>query len=152
MLRDEFNRLIHLFKEGAAGNLVNLEEVFAQSVEFFNHLKAQVENGGPEEKKEALQLMTEFHQRMTEESKKIAERSGLSEEQLVTYAENPANFTPKQWEAIQESKSQISQAGHNLARTLYEKGRELPPEALHKEEKKKPLGPKKPKKSSWIRS
>ena len=149
MLKDEFNRLIKLFQEGAEGKQINLEEVFSQSLEFFQHLKAQMETGNPEEKKEAMTMMAEMYKQMIAETKKISERSGLSEEQLMSYAENPANFTPDQWKQIQESRQKISEAGQDLSKVIQElaKGGPLPTPSPKKEEKKG----KKSKKSQWMR-
>ena len=121
-----------------------------QSVAFFDRLKQQVQKGDEEEKEEAMEMMAQLYERMTQESKKISERAGLSEDELLAYAENPANFTAEQWRALQESKVNISRAGRELAKAVYEKGKEgiLPPP----EKKKKPTSLKKIKKSGWMRS
>ena len=151
-LRDEFNRLIKLFHEGAAGKQpVNLEEIFRSSLEFFEHLKAQIQTGTPDEKKEALMMMAELYNQMTAETKHITERSGLSEEQLVSYAENPGNFSPEQWSAIQESRQRITKAGQDLAKVIQMISQAGPPSEKPKDEKKPPH-PKKHKKSNWLRS
>jgi hypothetical protein len=148
MLKDEYHRLIKLFHEGAEGKSINLAEVFSQSLEFFKHLQAQMEQGSPEEKKEAMAMMSEMYNQMMVETKKITERSGLSEEQLLAYAENPANFTSDQWQQIQESKQQISEAGKDLSKVLQDLAKITPPT----QEEKKDTGGKKSKKSQWMRS
>ncbi len=148
MLKDEFNRLIKLFQEGAEGKQINLEEVFGQSLEFFQHLKAQMETGNPEEKKEAMTMMAEMYKQMIAETKKITERSGLSEEQLMSYAENPSNFTPEQWKQIQESRQKISEAGQDLSKVIQELSKGGPIASPPAKEEKKG---KKSKKSQWLR-
>src|SRR5580704_17487242 len=100
MLRDEYNQLITMFHEVAEGKTLNLEQVFKQSLEFFEHLKAQIVTDTPEEKQEAMKMMAELYNQMITESKKITERTGLTEEQLMAFAENPANFTKEQCESI----------------------------------------------------
>ncbi len=149
MLKDEYERLLKLFQEGAEGKSINLGDVFGQSLTFFQQLKAQIEKGTSEEKKEAMAMMSEMYQQMMLETQKITKRSGLSEEQLVDYAENPANFTPEQWKAIQESKEKILHAGEDLAKTLGKRGRDQPEE---KEQGSKQPKDKKGKKSSWMKS
>lgn len=144
MIKDEFNRLIKLFQDAAEGKVVNLEEVFARSLAFFEHLKEQIAQGSEEEKKEAIAMMAEMYAKVMEDTKKISERSGMSEEQLLAFAENPANFSPEQWQKIQESRDQIYKAGQNLAKTIQSQGAPL----SQKEEKKG----KKSKKSQWMRS
>jgi hypothetical protein len=152
MLKDEYNRLIKLFHEGTEGRAVNLNEVFTHSLEFFQHLKVQIEEGGPEEKKEAMAMMAEMYNQMMLETKKITERSGLSEEQLLAYAENPANFTSEQWQQIQESKSKISEAGQDLTKVLKDLNKGVPFPGTPSKEEKKGAGGKKSKKSQWMRS
>ncbi len=139
-LRDEFNRLIKLFHEGAEGKKpVNLEEIFRSSLEFFEHLKAQIQTGTPDEKKEALMMMAELYNQMTAETKHITERSGLSEEQLVSFAENPGNFSPEQWRAIQESRQRITKAGQDLAKVIQMISQAGPSPEKPKEEKSLPI-------------
>jgi hypothetical protein len=145
MIKDEFNRLIKLFHEAAEGKIINLEEVFGQCLAFFERLREQIAKGSIEEKKEAIAAMAEMYTKMMEETKKISEQSGMSEEQLLSFAENPANFSPEQWQKIQESRDKIYKAGQNLAKTIQEHGAAPQPQ---KEEKKG----KKSKKSQWMRS
>lgn len=147
MLRDDYNRLMKLFQEGAEGKKIDLDEVFKQSIEFFQHLKGQIEKGSPEEKKEAMAMMAEMYNQMMAETKKITQQSGFSEEQLLAYAENPNNFSPEQWKQIQESKQKISEAGQDLSKVIQDLAKgALPPKG--KEEKKG----KTSKKSQWMRT
>lgn len=151
MLKDDFNRLLKLFHEGAEGKLSNLEEVFSQSLEFFKHLKEQMQKGTPEEKQEAIKMMAELYGQMMAETKKITEKSGLTEDQLLNFAENPANFTPEQWKAIQDSKQKISEAGQDLSKVIEGLSKEGSP-ADDEKKGKKGHGGKTPGKSDWMRS
>lgn len=149
MLKEEYHRLMSLFHEAAEGKIPNLEEVFTQSLEFFEHLKIQIVKGSQEEKQEALQMMSEMYAQMIAESKRICERSGMTEEQLLSFAENPINFSLDQWNAIQASREKIVKAGHDLARAIEDvvKAGSIPssyPEQKPKERKHK--------KSGWMRS
>ena len=101
MLKDEFTHLMSLFHEAVEGKQVNLEEVFSRSLEFLAHLKDQIATGSTEEKIEAMKMMKEMFDQMNVDSKQISERSGLTEEQLLAFAENPANFAPEQWREMQ---------------------------------------------------
>jgi hypothetical protein len=152
MLKDEFNRLIQVFQEAADGKPVNLEEVFGQSFAFFEDLKKCIANGTEEEKTEAIRLMSEMYQQMQESSRRICEASGMSQEQLVMFAENPANFTPEQWQTIQHSKEQIVHSGAELAQMLKKDASPqtgLPPP--RKDSTPKPKA-KKVDRSKWMRS
>jgi hypothetical protein len=93
-------------------------------------------------------MMAEMYKQMIAETKKITERSGLSEEQLMSYAENPSNFTPEQWKQIQESRQKISEAGQDLSKVIQELSKGGPIASPPAKEEKKG---KKSKKSQWMR-
>ena len=152
MLKDEFNRLSQLFANAAEGKESNLENVFKESLQFFEHLKEQIATGSPEDKVQAIQMMTKMYQQMMAETKRITERSGMTEEQLTAFAENPANFSKEQWESLQASKEQIQHVGEDIVKVI-EKGEVAPFAEGHRP----PTDPKKPKeiqgkRSKWIRS
>jgi predicted ribosome quality control (RQC) complex YloA/Tae2 family protein len=41
---------------------------------------------------------------LNEKAEEIFKRTGMTRDQLETYAENPNNFTPEQWESLQKVK------------------------------------------------
>ena len=149
MLKDEFDQLLTLFNDGAEGKLSNLEEVFSRSLEFFQHLQKQIQSGSSEERQEAIKMMGDLYTRMMQATKQITEKSGLSEDQLLSYAENPSNFTPDQWKAIQESRQKIATAGHDLAKTIAGQGASP---SQGEKAGKPPHGATKSKKSQWMKS
>ena len=148
MLRDEFNQLMKVFREAASasGKIPDLEAVFRQSAAFFEHLREQIAKGSPEEQKEAIRMMSELYAEMMAETKRISERTGLSEEQLASFAENPANFTPEQWNSLQASKDKILDAGSTLAKTVQNANKINEAAKPLKQEKKGPH------KSDWMKS
>ncbi len=148
MLKDEFEQLMALFHQAAEGKPVNLEEVFQHSLRMFEEMKEQIATGSPEDKIEAMRMMSEMYKQMITASKKITEASGLSEEQLSAFAENPANFSPEQWQSIQASKEQISKAGKDLVKKLQDVNKA----SKDPEKKIDDKGPPKGGKSGWIRS
>lgn len=158
MLKEEFNRLMNLFAQGAEGQAVNLDEVFKQSLVFFDHLNAQLQKGTDEEKKEAFLMMSEMYTQMMQQTKKISEKTGMSEEQLARYSENPSNFSPEQWAGIQEARRKMQVAGRGIAEAVHNLDSEIrhakKPEApaSSQEEKKGRTSGKRAKKSQWMRS
>lgn len=157
MLKDEFSRLMSLFADGAEGKPISLEQVFHESQVFFEHLNDRLKNGTPEEKKDALRMMNEMYAEMIKETKKICEKTGLSEDQLSAFSENPSNFSQEQWKGIQEAKEKMSQIGRVLAQSISSLDMPKPadnskgPFPEPESPKKKPP-PKKGKKSQWMRS
>jgi hypothetical protein len=155
MLKDEFEHLLDLIRQGAEGKAVNLHEVFSESMTFFQHFKEEFERASPEEKKDLMQMMMAMNKEIMQESQKILKNSGMSEEQLVAFAENPSNFTPEQWKDFQESKAGIHKAGMELFKEVHKTLPGTPPVKPHTVQpisKKEPGGPKKPHKTDWKRS
>lgn len=163
MIKDEFNRLMKLFHQGAEGKQINLQELFSESMAFFEKLKEEFAQGTPEDRRDALKMMSEMHKEVIAESQKIIKNSGMSEEQLFAFAENPSNFTPEQWQEFQKSKSQIHAAGMELVDSV--KKLILPPEKhehkLHSvqsieetptDETKKKKPKKSPGKTGWLKT
>ena len=140
---------MQLFQAAADGKSVNLEEVFKQSITFFEHLKQKMAKGTPEEKLQAIHLMTQMYQRMQSESGKIAKHAGMSEEELAEYAKNPANFTPEQWEHFQDSQSQLKHLGEDIVSEMKRSTSSLgkTPDPVKKVSKDKVV-----KKADWFRS
>lgn len=157
MLNEEFQRLMQMFEEGAAGKPVQLDLIFKEALTFFEHLNNQLKTGDAEEQKEALTMMKEMHAKINEQLKKIAASTGMSEEQLASYSENPGNFSQKEWAAIQEARHQMSKAGQNLVQSikgLDEASRKIiaPPASGGSSQIKKSHAAKRAKRSDWNRS
>jgi len=159
MLKDDFNHLMELFVQSAEGKQVDIQQVFSESLEFFEKLKYRIQNGTPEEKKEAITLMSEMHAKMMSEVRRVCDKTGMTEEQLLSYADNPANFSQDQWRNIQEAKEKMAKTGLDLARAVTGgKTDTIPSQAAGKEKvsaaeadtKKKSAS--KSKKSGWLRS
>lgn len=163
MIKDEFNRLMKLFRQGTQGKQINLQELFTESMAFFEQLKEEFAQGTPEERREALQMMAQMHKEVIAESQKIIKNSGMSEEQLFAFADNPSNFTPEQWQEFQKSKSQIHAAGMELVESVKKmilpaekhehklhSVQPIPEEPGDETKKKKPKKP--PGKTGWMRT
>ncbi len=154
MIKDEFDRLMSLFHDASSGKKVDLQQLFTQATGFFEHLKNELKNGTEEEKKEVLNMMSEMYKQILKETQQISKASGLTEEQLLSYADNPNNFTPAQWKSIQESKARIEKAGAELVRTVRQSTTQAKePSSTHPPLERKPHSPhKKSKRSDWTKS
>lgn len=148
-LKEECQQLSDLFRRAAEGQPIDLQRVFAQSLQFFEHLKVELHAEDPQRRQEAVAMLMEIYQHMITNTKLICETSGMTEEQLLSFAENPKNFSTEQWISIQESRQKIFNAGQELAKTLEDL-------SVPQIESKKPIknqdSSKKMKKSDWMRS
>lgn len=93
-------------------------------------------------------MIDEMYEKLQSESKRISEKTGMTEEQLMAFSENPKNYTPDQWRDIQNTKKKMMQMGRVV-------GKILKP-STPKEGSEKPLESKKivrkVKRSDWKRS
>jgi len=152
MIKDEFKRLSELLAQAQDIKSVQLEEILKEAVIFFNDIKEGFLKGTPEEKKEMIRMMTELQSKLQDIYKSVAEKSGMSEEELYVYSENPSNFSPEQWKLMQETKNKLFEA----TRQLYQKieGKEKTEALKNKQDKTKTPSKKPPgsKKSGWLKS
>lgn len=144
-LQEEFSRLVYLYHQAAEGKGGSTQELFRQSTAFMEHLKTQLAAGDEEDRAEAVLMMKELHKEMRILTKIMADKAGVSEEELIAGSENPANYTPSQWQELQESKQRLAQAGENLTQEIQGQNPKAP------ESPKKPVK-KRTKKSHWLRS
>lgn len=151
-LKEECQQLSDLFRRAAEGQSIDLQRVFTQSLQFFERLKVELQAEDPQQRQEAMTMLMEIYQHMMTDTKLICETSGMTEEQLISFAENPANFSKEQWESIQESRQKIFNAGQDLAKTLEQLSTPQEESKHSKNPAKPPSSSKKIKKSDWMRS
>ncbi len=130
MLQEEFSRLIFMYQEAAEGKGTSVQDIFQKSLDFIQHLKKEVAEGNEEDRQAAVKMMNELYQHMKNHTKTMCDRAGITEEEFIANAENPSNFTPEQWRAMQASREDLAHAGQDLVKLLREKerrrGKELP--------------------------
>ncbi|MCP5492517.1 MAG: hypothetical protein H7A40_05690 [Chlamydiales bacterium] len=147
MAQDEFDRLMEFFKLTPKERADRFEEVFANSADFFEKLNYILKNGSPEERKKMIEELQQLQSVVQEETHKLVESTGLSEEELKSFAEDPSNFTPEHWEMIQNARHSIQTDASEASKML--NFRPESPKPPSGEPKKKPKGPGK---SGWVKS
>ena len=151
LMEDELDRIISYFSLSPEEKEKKLETVFSDSVEYFARFRHIMENGTPEEKKKAAEKVMLLKQTIEQETEKVAEKTGMNMDQLTEYANNPENYSEKQWELIQKAKSQLAKDAAEV-RLLRESGDsktsgEGSPKVKKKSPRKKGTKPK-----GWISS
>jgi hypothetical protein len=152
MIQEEFSRLIDLYQQAAEGKGGSIDELFQKSLEFIEHLKKQIATGDEEDRQAGFRMMQELYDCMQAQAKTVAKSMGLNDEQLKANLENPANFTPEQWNKMQESNRRLSKAGEGLLEALQPKDPSAPAASPSPPPDKKGPKVKKAKKSNWMRS
>ncbi len=147
MMQEEFKRLVELFSLTQEGKKVDLDEVLREALVFFETLKETFKEGSEEEKREMIHVMSEMYAKLLSESKNIAEKTGMSEDELNHFCDNPNNFTQEQWSSMQEAKKKMFDSGREISHYLKGKTppKDLPP--LKEKGEKKSV---KVKKDKWI--
>ncbi len=148
-MEDEFDRIMGFFDLSPEEKEGRLQEVFEDSVEYFERFKYVMMNGTSEEKKEAVKKVMILKRKIEEETKRICDKTGLTPQQLAAYSNDPKNFSSDQWTAIEGAKKKLEEGLGALKKTS-KKERKEPPEGK-KGEEKTPKKKKKPPKN-WIQS
>jgi hypothetical protein len=149
-LRKEFDNLVSRFQKESKATNVDMMNVFRDSLVFFESIKEALKEANQEEKKEIMKLMGEMHEFLRLEAKKIAARAGLTEDQLQNFAENPDNFNPVQWKALENIKNKLAHSAQEVKEIIN-------PEAAAQAKKNKSTNSlskkhKASKKGGWLRS
>ncbi|MBM3208053.1 MAG: hypothetical protein FJZ57_05540 [Chlamydiae bacterium] len=149
-LRKEFEKLVNRFEKESKSSKVDMMNVFRDSLMFFESIKEALKEADLEEKKEIMKIMGEMHDFLRVEARKIAARAGLTEDQLQSFAENPSNFSPGQWKALEAMKNKLADSAQEVKEIIN-------PEAAAKSKKAKATNSlskkhKTSKKGGWLRS
>ena len=141
---DDFATIMKFFSMSQEERAEHFPEVFEQSAAFFERFNYIMKEGTLDEKRRMLEELQELQRVVQEETAKLSDTTGLSEEELKAFAENQSNFSEDQWNMIQSTKGRIEKnAGEvsNLLKFDESQGNGA-----------KPKKGKKPKKPGWIKS
>lgn len=146
-MKDEFDRIMEFFNLSPEEKEGRLQEVFEDSVEYFERFKHVIMNGTQEEKQEAVKKVMILKKKIEEETKRVCEKTGLTPEQLTSFTNDPKNFSPEQWNAIEGAKKRLDKGVSELKKEVKEKtGADISSDSKEDGKKKK----KPPK--NWIQS
>ena len=146
-MEDEFDQLMEFFASEGDEKEKDLEDVFSQSMEFFEKFKHILATGTEEEKITVRKKMDSLRAKIKEENKKHREKIGLSKEEISQLTDDTKNFTTKQWEIIQKTQEGLSKALKKKEQSMLSVKEERQ-KALKEKGKKKSTA----KRSSWLKS
>lgn len=147
---DEFGRIMKFFQMNAEDRAKHYKDIFTDSAEFFSRFNYVMKNGTVSEKRQMLEELQELQRTVKEETTKLTETTGMSEEELKRFAENQENFDQEHWDMIQGARERIQNDAAEIGEMLqFNFSKEGGSEALKSSNK-----PKKPKKDKpdWIKS
>jgi len=131
---------------------VPLEESLQAVVKFFERLLHASQSVPPENQKDWPAKIVEIAQKIQGALKKFSDATGMSEEDLLHYADNGENFPKEKWEQYQEARKIVAGFAKNIAlsQTLAQAPEGQKPEGeAQASDRKKPIQPKR---STWMKS
>ena len=115
-LHDELEQLKTRFQyEISKKGRSNLTVVMQDTIRVFEGFKAAlIQCKDVEERDQLIAMTKELQAFLALQSKQIAEKEGISEEQLRAQGENPNNYSPAEWRALEAMKSRIAEGGQEI--------------------------------------
>lgn len=150
MLKDHFDKLFEIFTKSSREKDLNLDLLLKETAAFFEEAKNELKTASKEDQEIIFSMLNQMYEKLQEESKRICDKTGMTEDQLSSFSENPRNFSPDQWREIQNTKKKMMQMGRVM-------GKVLKPKEKTQEDSETPAAPskkivRKVKRSDWRRS
>lgn len=146
-MEDEFDKLMEIFSEESEDKEKKLDEIFQRCTEFFDKYKYIIAQGTDEEKVAIQKKMSRLRDKLKEENEKAQTRLGITPDEIKALSHEPKNFTPKQWDFLQEAQAKLFQEKAEQAKRIHAEKESLE-EDLKDKSKKKPTS----RKSGWMKS
>jgi hypothetical protein len=143
-MHEEFKNIMNFFSLAPEEKSKHLEEVFQNSIEFFDKFKKTLQTGTPEEKSAIMKEVVELQEKLQSETARMCAETGFSEDQLKEYSNDKKHFSEDEWKSIQSAKVKFEQQAEELGSILpVPNKKEIAPSG----EKKAPKQKKK-----WVKS
>lgn len=154
MIKDKYQKLLHLIEKSIEE--ASLEDILKEAVQFFEELRREFPKADQDQRIEMVQMMNHLQELLKKVSKKVADQTGLTEDDLYALAENPSNFSPDQWQLVQETKKKLYDSVRKFSGAMEEETKKSQP-AEGQEVKKTPRPMRPPiirrsKRSDWMKS
>ena len=109
-ISDDVQALMNkLEKSVDAGGGPTIPHLLAEVLQLFDYLKNILPSTSATERQEIFLNMAQLHAFLQTQMQRLCSTTGLSEEQLLRFSENPDNFSKEQWALLDEVKSKMSQ-------------------------------------------
>lgn len=110
----------------ANGN-VNLLFMLREVVNLFERIKAVLPQTNVQERARFFTALHKLHAFLQTEAQRLSQKTGISEEQMSRYAENPDNFTKEQWSLLLEVKKKMGQQAIDMKAIMQKLEEQLVP-------------------------
>ncbi len=149
--REEYQKLLLLLEKSQTLQGFSLEEILSEAVLFFEELRKSFPTAPPEERQEMVEMMNQLQQKLQEVSAEASASSGMNEQEFFAYSENPSNFSPEQWNLVQETRRRLYDSARKFSESLgHEKKAQAPDSESHKKQPRPIRGAtKRSRRSEW---
>ncbi len=113
-MSQEFKKIMDFFAKSPEEKAEGLGEVFEESIAFFERFKHIMVSGSDEEKEEMRKNIMAMQEQIQQETERVLEETGMSEEEIQKIAQDPSQFSPDQWELIQSAQGQIHKQAEDI--------------------------------------
>lgn len=145
-IEEEFEELIAHYEKGELQD-IDVQEAMKLTMEFFTKLKERLATASPEEQQMLIEKVNAMYKRIADVTSSIAETTGMNEEQLLAYADNPDNFTEDQWAMIQRSKTMVENYSEDISQSIGSEDLKKESEKRHARTARRPGG-----RSKWMKT
>ena len=137
-IKEEYTKLMTLLNQTLDPEKFKLEDVLKEAVVFFDELRRVYPTAPKEEREEIMQMMQVLHSRLQEISKEVIEATGMSEEEVAEYSENPNNFSAEDWQLMQKTRGELTKSARRFSEALEEEKGPQTPQPKGERPKKRP--------------
>ncbi len=109
-----YNTLCELLENPESLTMDKLNTLISSSLKIFNEFVEISKSGDEAKKEEALKLILSFKEKLESTAKKTLEKTGLTQEQLMELASNPAAFSAENQNFIKEVQQSLSEFNKEL--------------------------------------
>lgn len=121
LITEEINQVMSdLQKSVDANGNIDLPTLLAEVVTLFENLKSVLPKTNPKERTDIVDKMSQLHTFLLKESKRLSSQTGISEEQMLRFAENPDNFTKDQWSLLEKVKTVMGAQTNEIKKVMEE--------------------------------
>ncbi len=142
-MKDNIKKLEELFNDLSDITPEKMETLVKESVKAFEQILLQLNSGDEKQRKEAQGVAEKLRDTLEKHSFKALEAINMNAKELEAFTNNPDNFSPEEWEAMQKAKNELE----SYQKEMMEKG--FLPSSSKEEENH---GAAKKKKTLWIPS
>jgi|GEM_PF-3367024 len=108
-ISDDVQALMNkLEKSVDAGGGASVPQLLAEVLRLFDQIKTALPSTNATERQVIFLSMAKLHQFLQGQMQRLCAATGLSEEQLLRFSENPDNFSKEQWNLLSEVKDKMA--------------------------------------------